>query len=165
MPQDEKPIERHLRDGTYIPSRHDDRLPTATFEAGTVGEPPSDLSPIALDHWQWLCDAVPKEVQSKADRYSFAAMSRLWAKYIEFDSSPADADEKTIAKRSTIAMASFRAWADLAKNYGLTAASRPRIKLPIPDDDEDDPLTQLHRLQLESEKKRAAGWTPPPSHP
>jgi hypothetical protein len=145
-----KTLAEHRRDNTFRSDRHAGMQPSASFEAGEIGEAPEDFGPEALEHWEWLLGVVPQEVIGLHDRFAFISMCEEWQEYQRFQRAAMGYPPDKAMKLSSMALQHHRSWLAMARDYGLTAVSRTKVKAPVKAVEDDDPLTRLHEEAREA---------------
>lgn len=118
MPNIRKSNKAHLAAGTYRPGRHGSPDSDVVVDA-PIGPPPKSLSPEARQEWERVTDILENQLILRAiDEPAFAAYCELCAEMSRPDG---------IAKMSSARLGFFR---QLANDFGLTPASRARLRAP-----------------------------------
>lgn len=134
-----KPTAKHKVDGGYRTDRHGNRVDAIHTPPGAP-EPPKGLTKAQLEFWTQIVLAMPPDALGRIDSYTLHELLELWAIAVKARKSwkrdPSD-KESRIAYTSAIDRV-FKIGAE----YGMTPASRARLRVPVADD-EDDPFQEL----------------------
>ena len=110
--------------GTYEPSRHDNR----SDESIATGSPvkPEDLSAAGQSMWETLTTHLPASVLATVDTFALDGLCELWHQYKQ--SVAQCRRQRTYRNVQMIAMC-WKQWFAAAAHFGLTPAARANMKL------------------------------------
>lgn len=133
---------QHKRDGTFVPSRHANRLDDSAF-AGEL--PPCPLTGTAAELWAQVVKASPEGQLRAIDESHLAGLCKWGSEYERINDALRDVDPVDPAHYRLLCAAAM-AWKHFAaasSRFGMTPVDRARLKAPAVEQKEDDPLSAL----------------------
>lgn len=123
MPNIRKPTSVHRLQGTYRPSRHNERT-NEPICANPLGKPPSELNKVEKKYFNQIANESITGVLGEADRIAVSLAAKLMA----LIHSPEGA---TAAQTAQLIK--------LLSQFGMTPADRSKIDIPKPKSTEPNP--------------------------